>query len=312
MKLTVSKPQVSLPTSRIGLDQATAMYADMEFHELLNMAQARRKAMVPGNHVTYLVDRNINYTNACTINCQFCSFYRPPDHPEAYTQTVDEISERISALEEVGGTRILMQGGVNPDLPLEWYTQLISELRVRHPGIAFDCFSPIEIEGISKVSSKTTSEVLTVLKEAGMTGLPGGGAEMLVDNVRLDVSPIKGSSDRWIEVMREAQRLDLTTSATNVFGFGETLRQRIEHLDRIRNLQDEAISEGRRGFTSFIAWPVQLENNSFGLRNRGRNKIEKGAGPIDYLRHLAISRLYLDNISPVSYTHLTLPTILRV
>jgi len=268
----------------------------MEFHELLNMAQERRRMLNPGNYVTYLVDRNINYTNACTINCQFCSFYRPPNHPEAYTQTVDEISERISELEKVGGTRILMQGGVNPDLPLEWYTELISELRVRHPGIAFDCFSPIEIEGIAKVADTTTAEVLRVLKEAGMTGLPGGGAEMLVDNVRLDVSPIKGSSDRWIEVMREAQRLDLTTSATNVFGFGETLRQRIEHLDRIRNLQDEAISEGRRGFTSFIAWPVQLENNSFGLRNRGRNRIDMGAGPVDYLRHLAISRLYLDNI----------------
>ncbi|DAC69546.1 MAG TPA: CofH family radical SAM protein [Candidatus Poseidoniales archaeon] len=296
MRLTIFKPQVSLPNSRIGLDQATAIYTDMEFHELLNMAQERRRAMNPGNYVTYLVDRNINYTNACTINCQFCSFYRPPDHPEAYTQTVDEISERISELEEVDGTRILMQGGVNPDLPLEWYTELISELRLRHPDIAFDCFSPIEIEGIAKVANTTTAEVLRVLKEAGMTGLPGGGAEMLVDNVRLDVSPIKGSSDRWIEVMREAQRLDLTTSATNVFGFGETLRQRVEHLDRIRNLQDEAISEGRRGFTSFIAWPVQLENNSFGRRNRGRNRIEMGAGPIDYLRHLAISRLYLDNI----------------
>ena len=115
--MVISKSQVRLPKSRIGLDQATAMYADLEFHELLNMAQARRREMVPGNYVTYLVDRNINYTNACTINCQFCSFYRPPNHPEAYTQTADEISDRISALEEVGGTRILMQGGVNPDLP---------------------------------------------------------------------------------------------------------------------------------------------------------------------------------------------------
>ena len=294
--MTIFKPQITSVNSRIGLDEATAMYADLEFHELLNMAQARRMEMVPGNHVTYLVDRNINYTNACTINCQFCSFYRPPGHPEVYTQTVEEISERISALEEVGGTRILMQGGVNPDLPLEWYTELISELRSRHAGIAFDCFSPIEIEGIANVANSTTGEVLKALKEAGMTGLPGGGAEMLVDDVRLDVSPIKGSSERWIQVMREAQRLDLTTSATNVFGFGETLRQRVEHLDRIRNLQDEANSEGRRGFTSFIAWPVQLENNSFGRRNRGRNRIEMGAGPIDYLRHVAISRLYLDNI----------------
>ena len=189
-----------------------------------------------------------------------------------------------------------MQGGVNPDLEMEWYTGLLTELRKRHPSIAMDCFSPIEIEGIADVTGLSTSEVLTQLKSAGMTGLPGGGAEMLVDEVRSDISPIKGSSQNWLRVMGEAQSIGLTTSATNVIGFGETLNQRISHLDKIRVLQDKAISNGHRGFTSFIAWPVQLENNSFGKRNRGSNRTEMGAGAVEYLRHVAISRLYLDNI----------------
>jgi|TARA_B100000123_G_C25722222_1_gene425132 cyclic dehypoxanthinyl futalosine synthase len=189
-----------------------------------------------------------------------------------------------------------MQGGVNPDLKMEWYTGLLAELKRRHPSIALDCFSPIEIEGIADVTGLSTFEVLTQLKSAGMSGLPGGGAEMLVDDVRSDISPIKGSSQNWLNVMEEAQSIGLTTSATNVIGFGETLQQRISHLEKIRDLQDKAITKGYTGFTSFIAWPVQLENNTFGKRNRGTNRTEMGAGAVEYLRHLAISRLYLDNI----------------
>ena len=141
--------------------------------------------------VTYLVDRNVNYTNVCTINCQFCSFYRPPGHQESYTQTIEQISARFSELENIGGSRVLMQGGVNPDLHLTGIQNLISQLRERHPTIDLDCFSPIEIEGIAEVCESTTKEVLEQLKDAGMHGLPGGGAEMLVDDVRLDVSPKK-------------------------------------------------------------------------------------------------------------------------
>ena len=255
---------------RMTFSEALELYEKKPFFELLNLADKKRRVMSPENIVTYLVDRNINYTNACTINCQFCSFYRPPGHPQAYTQTTDQISVRIRELEAIGGTRILMQGGVNPDLEMEWYTGLLTELRKRHPSIAMDCFSPIEIEGIADVTGLSTFEVLTQLKSAGMTGLPGGGAEMLVDEVRSDISPIKGSSQNWLRVMGEAQSIGLTTSATNVIGFGETLNQRISHLDKIRVLQDKAISNGHRGFTSFIAWPVQLENNSFGKRNRGQ------------------------------------------
>ncbi|MDP6889261.1 MAG: CofH family radical SAM protein [Candidatus Thalassarchaeaceae archaeon] len=288
--------QRSPSAPRLSVEDAAILYRDADFNLLRSVAYERRKIMNPGNHVTYMIDRNVNYTNVCTINCQFCSFYRPPDHPETYTQTYEQISARFAELEEVEGVRVLMQGGVNPELDLEWYTDLIKFLRKEHPSIELDCFSPIEIEGIAEVCGLSTLEVLQALKDAGMHGLPGGGAEMLVDDVRLDISPKKGSADNWLRVMHEAQSLGLTTSATNVFGFGETALHRVKHMDRIRELQDQALEKGWTGFTSFVAWPVQLETNVFGKRNKGTNRIELGAGPSEYLRHVAISRLFFDNI----------------
>ena len=296
---TILSEQLSPEAERLTVEDATILYEKADINDLMFASLERRKRQVPGNVVTYLVDRNINYTNVCTINCQFCSFYRPPGHSEEYTQSFEEISQRITELEEIGGSRILMQGGVNPDLGLDWYLRLLSNIREKHPKISLDCFSPIEIEGIADVCELTTYEVLTKLKKSGMHGLPGGGAEMLVDDVRLDISPKKGSAENWLRVMSEAQELGLTTSATNVFGFGETEHHRILHMERIRELQDLAISKGRVGFTSFVAWPVQLENNSFGKRNRGRNKIELGAGPVEYLRHISVSRLFFDNIDHI-------------
>jgi cyclic dehypoxanthinyl futalosine synthase len=192
-----------------------------------------------------------------------------------------------------------MQGGVNPDLPLHWYVDLLVELRHRHPTIALDCFSPIEIEGIAEVCSKTTFEVLRELSEAGLHGLPGGGAEILVDDIRLDVSPKKGSADNWLRVMEEAQTHHLTTSATNVFGLGESISQRIEHMSRVRELQESSLSNGLAGFTSFVSWPVMLENNSLGSGNAGRNKFELGAGAVEYLRHVSVSRLFFHNIDHI-------------
>lgn len=284
---------------RISVEEAIILYEDADLGDLMYVASARRAAIIPGNEVTYLVDRNINYTNACTINCQFCSFYRPPDHPEAYTQSFDDISLRVSELEDIGGSRILMQGGVNPDLPLSWYTELLSRLNEKHPKIHLDCFSPIEIEGIAEICGISTREVLRRLKDSGMHGLPGGGAEMLVDNVRNNISPKKGSSSNWIKVMREAQDLDLITSATNVIGFGESSEDRVLHMELIRNAQDEAIMTGSLGFTSFISWPVQLQNNVFGSRNKGENRKKLGASSSEYLRHVAISRLFFDNITHI-------------
>ena len=285
--------------TRLSPEDAIILYNDAPLHSLRTAANKRRKQINGNQEVTYLIDRNINYTNVCTINCQFCSFYRPPGHEETYTQTVEQISARIDELEEIGGVRILMQGGVNPELGIDYYTDLIHELRNRHPTIDLDCFSPIEIEGIADVTGLTTLQVLEHLQKAGMHGLPGGGAEMLVDNIRKDVSPKKGSPDNWLRVMSEAQSLGMTTSATNVFGFGESNADRVEHMRRIRDLQDESIAKFGNGFTSFIAWPVQLENNTYGKRNRGRNKFELGAGPSEYLRHVAISRLFFDNIEHI-------------
>ena len=285
--------------TRLSVHEAVILYRDAPLHALRRAANKRRKEMNGDKEVTYLIDRNINYTNVCTINCQFCSFYRPPGHAENYTQTIDEISERVTQLEAIEGSRILMQGGVNPALGIDYYTNLLKSLRQRHPSIDLDCFSPIEIEGIADVTGMSTLDVLKHLKDAGMHGLPGGGAEMLVDDVRSDVSPKKGSPDNWLNVMREAQSLGLITSATNVFGFGESLENRIEHMDKIRELQDFSIENYSNGFTSFVAWPVQLENNTYGKRNRGRNKYELGAGPTEYLRHVAISRLFFDNVQHI-------------
>tara|TARA_B110000467_G_C18334186_1_gene495989 strand:+ start:2202 stop:3383 length:1182 start_codon:yes stop_codon:yes gene_type:complete len=284
---------------RMSQEDAIELYHNAPLHELMQAAHKRRMAMNDSGIVTFLVDRNINYTNVCTINCQFCSFYRPPGHEETYTQSFDEISNRITELELIGGSRILMQGGVNPEIKFEWYEELLSHLRINHPTIDLDCFSPIEIEGISEVSGLSTLEVLSRLKKCGMHGLPGGGAEMLVDSVRSDISPKKGAPENWLRIMEEAQSLNLTTSATNVIGFGETFSDRVEHLSRIRDLQDSSLSQYGIGFTSFIAWPVQLESNTFGKRNRGSNKLTLGAGPTEYLRHIAISRLFLDSIEHI-------------
>ena len=285
--------------NRLSVEEAVILYRDAPLHTIRSAALKKRKQVVATNEVTYLIDRNINYTNICTINCQFCSFYRPPGHKETYTQTIDEISVRVSELEDIDGVRILMQGGVNPELGIEYYTTLIKALRQRHPTIDLDCFSPIEIEGISDVTNLSTLEVLKMLKQAGMHGLPGGGAEMLVDKIRKDISPKKGLPANWLRVMEEAQSIGLITSATNVIGFGEGAEERVEHMHRVRELQDKTLRDNGNGFTSFIAWPVQLENNTYGKRNSGRNRFELGAGASEYLRHVAIARLFFDNITHI-------------
>jgi len=303
---SILEEQLSEDPPPLDIDDAALLYQHANLSDLMHAASVRRHKQVSGNEVTYLVDRNINYSNICTINCQFCSFQRLPGHQESYIQTIDQISQRVTELEEIGGSRILMQGGVNPELPLQWYLELLSELRHRHPSISLDCFSPIEIEGIAQVCDISTIEVLRELSEAGLHGLPGGGAEMLVDDIRMDVSPKKGSADNWLRVMGEAHTLNLTTSATNVYGFGESIRQRIEHMFRIRQLQEHSICRGLTGFSSFVSWPVMLENTSLGLRNGGRNMIELGTGSVEYLRHVAVSRLFFHNIDHIQASWTTM------
>nr|MBC8518459.1 CofH family radical SAM protein [Euryarchaeota archaeon] len=289
---------------RLSVEDAILLYDEADFNALRQTALDKRRKMNAPSEVTYLIDRNINYGNACTINCQFCSFYRAPGHDEVYLQSTEQISARVRELEAIDGSRILMQGGVDPNLPIEWYENLLNYLRENHPTIDLDCFSPIEIEGIADVCGLTTSEVLQRFKKAGMHGLPGGGAEMLVDDVRLGVSPLKGSGENWLKVMGEAHSIGLTTTATNVIGFGETNAHRVGHMEKVRQLQDRTNAEGNIGFTAFIAWTVQLENNAFGRSKRGRRN--QKVGPAEYLRHVAISRLFFDNIDHIQASWLTM------
>ena len=266
----------------------------MHSSPLRTAANKRRKQINGNQEVTYLIDRNINYTNV-VLSTVSSVLLQAPGHEETYTQTVEQISARIDELEEIGGVRILMQGGVNPELGIDYYTDLIHELRNRHPTIDLDCFSPIEIEGIAEDTGLTTLQVLEHLQKAGMHGLPGGGSEMLVDNIWNEVSPKKGSPDNWLRVMSEAQSLGMTTSATNVFGFGESNADRVEHMRRIRDLQDESIAKFG-GFTSFI---VASSTKQY-IRKEKSSKIDSNvAGPSEYLRHVAISRLFFDNIERI-------------
>lgn len=287
----------ALAGRRVGREEASILW-EAPLAELGTAAHAARMRKVPAPAVTYLVDRNINYTNACVTVCKFCAFYRYPGDPEVYVRTKEEIGAKIDELLAAGGTRILMQGGHNPDLRLAWYEDLLRWIRASYPRLDIDGFSPSEIDHVARLEGLSVETVLGRLREAGLTGLPGGGAELLDDAVRSRISPLKQGADGWIGVMRVAQRMGLATSATMVIGVGETLAQRLNHLDRLRRLQDEALAGHGNGFTSFIAWTMQLENNPLGaaLARRGH----RPAGAHVYLKHLAFCRLYLDNVDHFS------------
>lgn len=289
---------------RLSPEEGLLLYREASLNDLGIAANAARQVRVPGNVVTYLVDRNINYTNVCTTNCSFCGFYRPLGHPEAYVQTYQEIGVRVAELVSVGGTRILMQGGHHPELKLDYYTGLLRHLTEHYPSIEIDAFSPSEIENFAAVWGMDVRQVLEELKAAGLSGLPGGGGEMLVDDIRARVSPLKQRADGWINIMRIAQELKLATSATNVIGFGETLEQRMEHFMRLRDLTDESLAKGADTFTAFIAWPVQhSEMTSLG---RSRLKEQFGATAVEYLRHMAVARIMLDNIAHMQASWVTM------
>jgi cyclic dehypoxanthinyl futalosine synthase len=265
--------------------------------ELMRLADARRAERVPpADRVTFLIDRNINYTNVCITDCQFCAFYRPPGHPESYVNSREVLGAKIAELVAHGGTRILMQGGHHPDLRLSWYVDLLRWIRATFPSIEIDAFSPSEIQHIADVEGESVPAVLERLIAAGLAGLPGGGAEILADPVRSRIAPKKQSAAGWLGVMREAQRLGLATTATMVIGFGETTADRLTHLERLRALQDEALATHGNGFIAFIVWTAQFENTSLGA---SRFRPAFGAGPEQYLRMVALARLYLDNVPHV-------------
>src|SRR5262245_52282134 len=279
---------------RLNYEEGLYLYDHADLLDLGEAANARRQQLNPGGRVTYLIDRNINYTNVCVTDCQFCNFYTPKSSdPKAYVNSKEILGHKISEALALGATRILMQGGHNPDLPYEYYIDLVGWIHQTFPAIEIDAFSPSEIEFMGEVSGKSWLEILTDLKAAGLRGLPGGGGEILDDEIRNRVSPKKIKTDNWLGVMEVAHSLDLTTTATMVIGFRESSRHRMNHFQRLREVQDRSLAKGSRGFNAFISWPVQIENTPLG---RSKHSAEYGATPNEYLRHSALARIFLDNI----------------
>jgi len=252
-----------------------------------------RERLVPGSLVTFIVDRNINYTNVCVSGCRFCAFYRAPGHPEAYVLPEEVIHEKIQETIDLGGTGILMQGGLHPDLDITWFEDLFRSIKSRFPSITIHSLSAPEIVHIARVSGLTVAETLRRLKASGLDSLPGGGAEILVERVRQQVAPHKASTREWLDVMREAHRQGIPGTATMMFGSVETLEERVEHLRVIRDLQDET-----GGFRAFIPWSFQSGHTELA------GETDQATG-MDYLMTLAVSRLYLDNIPHIQASWVT-------
>lgn len=260
--------------------------------ELRRLADDLRAKLHPDGVVTYVVDRNINYTNVCFSVCNFCAFYRKPGHAEGYVLDYEEIFRKVEEMIELGGSGILMQGGLHPDLPLDYYTGLLSELKKRY-GIHLHCFSPTEIYGMAKTFRMSYEQVLRELKSAGLDSLPGGGGEILVDEIRRK-RRTECSGQEWLDVMEAAHGLGIPTTATMMIGYGETVAQRIEHLEMLYRLQSRT-----GGFIAFIPWTFQPDNTPIGRIIPGRMPGE------EYLRWLALARIYLDNIRNVQVSWLT-------
>lgn len=281
--------------TRINKKQALELIKEESIFKLGMEADNIRKSLHPEGIVTFVVDRNINYTNVCINKCKFCAFWRPKEHPEAYLLSYDELAQKIDETIKKGGTQILLQGGVHPDLGLDFYTDMLRFIK-RNFSIHVHGFSPPEISFLSKKEGLSIKEVLIKLKEAGLDSIPGGGAEILSDRVRIRQSPNKISSSEWLNVMREAHRLGMKTSATMMFGSIENDEDIIEHLDAIRSLQDET-----GGFTAFIPWSFQPGNTE--LKRENPELMPKGA--IRYLKVLALSRIYLDNFPNIQVSWVT-------
>jgi len=265
-----------------GDDAATLLESD-DFVRIGLAADEIRKRHHPENIVTYIIDRNINYTNICNVVCTFCAFYRRPGGKDTYVLTMDEICRKIDETIALGGTGVLMQGGLHPDLDLEWYEEMLLTLHARYPKFQLHCFSPPEIHNLHLITGLDYETILARLKAAGLNSLPGGGGEILDDEVRRRVST-KCTSQEWLDVMRAAHHVGLRTTATLMSGIGDTIQHRINHLQKLRDLQDET-----GGFTAFINWTFQRENTALGRR------IKEELTGIDYLKMLAVARLFLDN-----------------
>ena len=282
---------------RINQAEARRLYS-LPLEELSALADRRRqiaKASAYGgrgnNIVTYIVDRNINYTNVCNVYCKFCAFYRTEKDDDSYVITLDELDRKIEETIALGGTQILMQGGHHPRLTKQWYLDLLSHIKNKFPQINIHAFSPSEFVHFREVFNEPLETTISDFKAAGLGSIPGGGGEILVDRVRQRISPLKAMSDDWLEVMDVAHRLGLNSSATMMFGHVETVEERIEHLERVRAQQDKT-----KGFTAFIAWTFQAEHTK--LR-------APAVGAQEYLRTQSLARIYLDNIPNIQSSWVT-------
>lgn len=273
---------------RLSQEEGVFLLEDAPLLDLGQLAMEERLRRHPESIVTFVIDTNPNYTNVCNVDCTFCAFYRSPGHDEAYTHTVEEMLERIGRSAENGVTTVLMQGGVNPELPLDYYLDLVRGVRERYPNVTPHFWSAAEIEGMATVAGLTLKETLARLKDAGQTTIPGGGAEILSERVRKKISHKKGVTHSWLDVHREAHALGFRSTATMMYGHVETAEDVVEHFESIRALQDE-----HGGFTAFVPWSFKPGNTPL------VKKIPRHAGPNQYLRILAASRLYLDNFDHI-------------
>src|SRR5215467_6965544 len=277
---------------RLSLDEWKKVEDGADTEALGALADGLRRQFHPDDVVTYVVDRNVNYSNVCVSVCTFCAFYRKPGSPDGYVHDYENIFRKVEEMIELGGSGILMQGGLHPDLPLDYYTGLLSQLKRRY-GIHLHCFSPPEIDHLGKITGLGVEGVLRELRSAGLDSIPGGGGEILVDEIRRK-RRTHCNSQEWLDVMDAAHSMKIPTTATMMFGYGEALEDRLMHLERIRSLQDE-----QPGFVSFIPWTLQPDNTPIG-------KLFPDRVPADeYLRWLAISRLYLNDIPNLQVSWLT-------
>ncbi|HUS07560.1 MAG TPA: cyclic dehypoxanthinyl futalosine synthase [Bryobacteraceae bacterium] len=277
----------------ITRQEATDLFASDDLIGIGMMADSIRRKLHPEGIVSYIIDRNINYTNFCTEYCSFCAFYRPLGHKEGYVLPNEEIYAKIQETIDLGGTGILMQGGLHPDLKIEWYEELLRGIKQRF-NIHTHCFSAPEITNIADVSGLSLRDTIARLMDAGLDSIPGGGAEILDDAVRHRISRLKCTTQDWIDVHRTAHSLGMRTTATMMFGCGETIEQRMNHFEIVRRIQEET-----GGFTAFIPWSFQRENTSLG------RFVKEEATAVEYLKTLAISRIYLDNILNVQSSWVT-------
>ena len=286
----------ALQNSRMSIDEAVELIQKADLKTLGEMAYAKKKELHPKGVTTFVVDRNINYTNICWVDCKFCAFYTHEKREDAYILSFDEIDKKIDELIEIGGTQILFQGGVHPKLEIEWYEDLVEHIHKKYPTVTIHGFSAIEIDYIAKRSNLSISQVLARLQAKGLSSIPGAGAEILSDRVRDIIAPKKLDKDTWLEVHQKAHELGIKSTATMMYGTVESVREIVEHWNLIRELQDKT-----GGFRAFIMWSYQSDNTQL---KRELPTLSKST-PNQYLRYLAVARLFLDNFTNIQSSWVT-------